>query len=65
MYLRLFRNYGAKLLSQKKVMRAQSRLDGNSAGESGTCIVCTHELTRRGRNYDPGRVTIVSQHDFG
>jgi hypothetical protein len=50
-------------------MRVQSRRDGdgNSAGESGTCIVCTQELTRRSRNYEPRRVAIAieSQHDFG
>ncbi len=32
---------------------------------SGTSIVCTQELTGRSRNYDPGRVAIESQHDFG
>ena len=42
-YLRLFLKYGAKLPSQKKIMRVQSRSDGISAGESGTCIVCTHK----------------------
>ena len=64
-YLRLFLKVGAKLPSQKKVMRVQSRIDGNSAGKSGTCIVCTHKLTGRSWNYDPGRVAIEPQHDFG
>ncbi len=64
-YPRLFRKYGAKLPCQKKAMGVLSRWDGNSAGESGTCIVCTQELTGRSRNYDPGRVSIESLHEFG
>ncbi len=63
--LRLFLKDGAKLPSQIKVMRVQSRRDGNSAGESGTCIVCTHKLTGRSWNYDPGRVAIEPKHNFG
>ncbi len=64
-YIRLFLKDGVKLPSQKKDMRVQSRRDGNSAGKSGTCIVCTHKLTGRSWNYDPGMVTIEPQHDFG
>jgi hypothetical protein len=66
-YLRLSLKDGAKLPSQKKVVRVQSRRDGNSAGtgKSGTCIVCTHKLTGRRWSYDPGRVAIEPQHDFG
>jgi hypothetical protein len=64
-YLRLSLKDGAKLPSQTKVMRVQSRRDGNCAGKSDTCIVCTHKLTGRSWNYDPGRVAIEPQHDFG
>ncbi len=64
-YLRLSLKDGAKLQSQKKVVRVQSRRDGNSAGKSGTCIVCTHKLTGRSWSYDPGRVAIEPQYDFG
>ncbi len=54
-----------KTTEPKKVMRVQSRWDGNSAGEFGPCIVCTHELTGRSKNYDPGRVAKELRHDFG
>ncbi len=46
-------------------MRVQSRRDGNSAGESGSCIciICTHELTGRSRNWESGRIAIQPQHE--
>jgi hypothetical protein len=42
-YIRLFRKYGAKLPSQKKVIRVQSWGVVFLAGEFGICTLCTHE----------------------
>jgi hypothetical protein len=50
MYLRLFLEYGAKIFSQKKVMRVQSWWDCISADDYGTCILCGHETIGRSWN---------------